>query len=213
MALGKLPVPGRPTIWITVGQRPIALAVGAGRGCLDIFTLLNLFSPLSPSLWETARYRLKYCLKRPLNPKQPTKQIVSNGGWLGGAKVLGKLPVPGRPTSLDQSRARAYCTCNRCGWGLFGHLWETARYRLKYCLKGPLNPKQPTKQIVSNGGWLGGAKVLGKLPVPGRPTSLDQSRARAYCTCNRCGWGLFGHFFCRLSLRFSFSHSLGDDID
>ena len=31
--------------------------------------------------------------------------------------VLGELPVP---------------------------LWETARYRLKYCLKGPLNPKQPT---------------------------------------------------------------------
>ena len=29
-------------------------------------------SPLSPSLWETARYRLKYCLKGPLNPKQPT---------------------------------------------------------------------------------------------------------------------------------------------
>ena len=30
MALGKLPVPGRPTIWITVGQGPTALAVGAG---------------------------------------------------------------------------------------------------------------------------------------------------------------------------------------
>ena len=30
MALGKLPVPGRPTIWIIVGQGPTALAVGAG---------------------------------------------------------------------------------------------------------------------------------------------------------------------------------------
>ena len=29
MVLGKLPVPGRPIIWITVGQRPTALAVGA----------------------------------------------------------------------------------------------------------------------------------------------------------------------------------------
>ena len=28
--LGKLPVPGRPTILITVGQGPTALAVGAG---------------------------------------------------------------------------------------------------------------------------------------------------------------------------------------
>ena len=57
------------------------------------------------------------------------------------------------------SRARAFCACSRCGWGLFGHffsrlsflflspsLWETARYRLKYCLKGPLSPKQPTNQ-------------------------------------------------------------------
>ena len=74
MVLGKLPVPGRPTIWITVGQGPTALAVGAGGGCLDIFTLIYPFSPLSPSLWEMARYRLKYCLKGPLNPKT-TNQI------------------------------------------------------------------------------------------------------------------------------------------
>ena len=40
MVLGKLPVPGRPTIWMTVGKGPIVLAVGAGRGCLDIFTLV-----------------------------------------------------------------------------------------------------------------------------------------------------------------------------
>ena len=39
MVLGKLPVPGRPTIWIKVGQGPTALVVGAGGGCLDIFTL------------------------------------------------------------------------------------------------------------------------------------------------------------------------------
>ena len=48
MVLGKLPVPGRPTILILVGLEPIALAVGAGGGCLDIFTLLCPFSPLSP---------------------------------------------------------------------------------------------------------------------------------------------------------------------
>ena len=60
MVLGKLPVPGRPTIWITVGQEPTALVVGAGGGCLAIFILIYPFSPLSPSLWETARYRLKH---------------------------------------------------------------------------------------------------------------------------------------------------------
>ena len=74
MVLGKLPVPGRPTTLTAVGQGSPALAVGAGGGCLDIFTLIYPFSPLSPSLWETARYRLKYCLKGPLNPKQPTNQ-------------------------------------------------------------------------------------------------------------------------------------------
>ena len=31
MVLGKLPVPGRPTIWVIVGQGPTVLAVGAGR--------------------------------------------------------------------------------------------------------------------------------------------------------------------------------------
>ena len=51
--------------------------------------------------------------------------------------------------------------------------------------------------------------VLGKLPVPGRPTIL-MSRARAYCACSRCGWGLFGHFYSHLSLLSSFSLSLGD---
>ena len=77
MVLGKLPVPGRPTIWITVGQGPTALAVGAGGGCLDIFTLIYPISPLSPSLWDTARYRLKYCLKGPLNQNnQPTNQLL-----------------------------------------------------------------------------------------------------------------------------------------
>ena len=52
--------------------------------------------------------------------------------------------------------------------------------------------------------------VLGKLPVPGRPTDLDRGGARAYCACSRCRWGLFGHFFSRLSFLFSFSLSLGD---
>ena len=78
MVLGKLPVPGRPTIWIIVGQGPTALTVGAGGGCLDIFTLIYPFFSLSPSLWETARYRLKYCLKGPLNPK-PTNQPILLG--------------------------------------------------------------------------------------------------------------------------------------
>ena len=75
MVLGKLSVPGGPTTWMIVGQGPIALAVGACGGCSDIFTLLYLLSPLSPSLWQTTQFKLKYCLKWPLNTKQPTKQV------------------------------------------------------------------------------------------------------------------------------------------
>ena len=43
MVLGKLPVPGRPTIYITVGQGPTALAVGAG-GVVWTFLLSSILS-------------------------------------------------------------------------------------------------------------------------------------------------------------------------
>ena len=42
-------------IWIVIGQGPTVLAVGAGGGCLDTFSLIYHFSLLSPSLWETVR--------------------------------------------------------------------------------------------------------------------------------------------------------------
>ena len=50
MVLGKRPVPGRPTIWMTVGQGPIVLAVGAGGGLFGHFysrLSFLLFLPLS----------------------------------------------------------------------------------------------------------------------------------------------------------------------
>ena len=43
MVLGKLPVPGRPTIWIIVGQGPTALAVSAG-GVVGTFFLSSIIS-------------------------------------------------------------------------------------------------------------------------------------------------------------------------
>ena len=67
--------------------------------------------------------------------------------------MLGKLSVPGRPANFDNSRARTYCVIG-AGRGtfflfsifslVFLPLLETARYRLKYCLKSPLNPNQLT---------------------------------------------------------------------
>ena len=42
MVLGKVPVPGRPTIWMTIEQGPIAVAEGAGGRLFGHF-----YSPLS----------------------------------------------------------------------------------------------------------------------------------------------------------------------
>ena len=51
-------------IWIIVGHGPTALAEGAGGSCLDIF-LSSIFSPSFSLSLETARHKLKYCLKGP----------------------------------------------------------------------------------------------------------------------------------------------------
>ena len=73
MVLYKLPVPGRPTIWITVGQGPTAHVVGADGGCLDVFALIYPFLS-SFSLFL-------YCLKGTLSPKQPANQLRTKKGW------------------------------------------------------------------------------------------------------------------------------------
>ena len=49
MVLGKFAVPACPTLWMIVGQGPIAPAVGR----------------VAPSLWETARYRLSQRVVKP----------------------------------------------------------------------------------------------------------------------------------------------------
>ena len=80
--------------------------------------------------------------------------------------VLGKLPASGRPAYLDYSRqGPTALALSAGGFGLLVDIllssiisrfllppsrWETARYRLKYCFKGPLSPKttnQPTSLI------------------------------------------------------------------
>ena len=53
MALGKLPVPGRPTIWMIVGQGPIALALGADGGLFGhFFSRLSFLFSFSFSLGD-----------------------------------------------------------------------------------------------------------------------------------------------------------------
>ena len=52
-------------IWIRVGQGPTALAVGAGRGCLDIFSRVSFLFSFSLSLGDGPIGSLSL--------KQPTK--------------------------------------------------------------------------------------------------------------------------------------------
>ena len=86
--------------------------------------------------------------------------VVLREGVVGWCESAGSTSSAGCPTNLDNSRARNYCACSRCGWFFFFFdifslvylfffflpFWETAWYRLKYCLKGPLNPNQSTNQ-------------------------------------------------------------------
>ena len=55
MVLGLLSVPGRPTIWMILGQGPIVPGVGA-VGFFWTFLLSYIFSLLFLPLWEMARY-------------------------------------------------------------------------------------------------------------------------------------------------------------
>ena len=83
MVLGKFPVPGRPTIWITVGQGPIALAIGAGGGGLDIFSLIYPFSSFSLSLGD-GPIKTEILSQRTVKPKKkPTiNQLVNDHLWM-----------------------------------------------------------------------------------------------------------------------------------
>ena len=109
--LGKLPVPGRPTIFITVGQGPTALAVGAGGGCLDIFALIYPFSSLTP------------------------------GGGRVERRCWVNFQCRGVLLNLHNSRARAYCAGSRCGWGWFGHCFSHLSFLFSFYLSlgdGPI---------------------------------------------------------------------------
>ena len=104
--------------------------------------------------------------------------------------VLGKLPLPGRPTIWIYSRARAYCTCSRCGWGLFGHFTLVFPFsplsRLKHCLQGPLNPTQPTNNQIQGRRRLvkSGPAKYPRVPKArdekDRDISLSLARVRVY---------------------------------
>ena len=112
MVLGKLPVPERPTHLDSSRQGPTVLVVGAGGGCLDIFNLVYHFSFLSPSLWETARYRLKYCLKGPLNRptnRPTTDQTTTTLYTINFLERIFHLPCACRIIVFNRRSSHSYC--------------------------------------------------------------------------------------------------------
>ena len=65
-------------------------------------------------------------------PGRPTILITRARGG-GGSMVLGKTSSTGASYNLDDSRARAYCTCSRCGFGgldIFTLLYPFSSYSL-----------------------------------------------------------------------------------
>ena len=101
--------------------------------------------------------------------------VLSSRGWSGGAKVLGKLSMPGRPTTLDCSRASASCACSRCGWGFVCTFFLSSIISLRFL---------PLSGVV---GWCDGAGLTSSAGAS-YVLRYDYSRAGAYCACSRCGW-------------------------
>ena len=73
--------------------------------------------------------------------------------------MLGRLSVPRRPTYLDNTRARAYCACSRCGWGCLDIFLSSIFSLLSPSLKDrpvktemlsqrAFKPKHPTNQSI-----------------------------------------------------------------
>ena len=99
--------------------------------------------------------------------------------------VIGQLRKPAKFSAFYWSTSRK----SGFHWSAFGNqhgspFTETNRNSLIHHIRC----------LITLSGWLGGAMVLGKLPVPGPPSNLADSRARAYCACSGCGLGVVWSF-------------------
>ena len=196
MVLGKLPVPGRPTLWMTVEQGPTALAVGAGGGCLDFFSLIYPISILSPSLWETARYRLKYCLKGPLSPKQPTNQPQPLAHYSDDPRGDWKTYT----LHWQTTAVRQLTFCN----GRSAHKKEALRMR-QACVNGPC---RPLAWYLFSG--IGVGRVVRRCWVNFQVLLIWIIAGQGPVALAVGAGGRFDIFFSHLSFLSSFSLSFGD---
>ena len=169
-------------IWIRVGQGPTALAVGAGWGCLDILSLVYHFSFLSPSLWETARYRLKYCLKGPLSLKQPTNHLCA---WRTNEVLAGESRLL-QDYHLKFSNNIFICSNDESGsrhpWG-----WSGGAIWLVGCFgfNGPLRQYFSLYRAVSQREGERGERIDESKTVQTTPTRTYCKRNRPLPYCNQ----------------------------
>ena len=158
MVLGKLPVPGRPTILITVGLGCLVGCFGFSGPLREYFSLYRAVSQREGERGEKrivkmSKQRLTrtYCKRnRPLPYYHPKCRTPRHWKFTQDHRTT-------RPPPITEGQGPIALSVGAGGvvWTLLlssilsplsPSLWETARYRLKYCLKGPLNPKQPTNQ-------------------------------------------------------------------
>ena len=140
--------------------------------------------------------------------------------------VLGNRPMPGRPTIWFvgcygfKGPLRQYFSLYRAVSQREGEREEKGQMRVKMSKQPPSAPTAsaagPCPTVIQIVGRLGTGSLPSTFAPPDPPPPTIWIRvgqgptARAYCTCSRCGWGLFGHFYSHLSFLSSFSLSLGD---
>ena len=190
-----------------------------------VFSHLSLQFSFSFSL-GAARYRLKYCFKGPLSTKQPTNQLpptlfIRLRTFSFGFDPKNKNTIESR-LQLNLKRIQKWATENgfkfsKCNTVCM-HFFHLRKAHNDPVLTLDVHPLLSLKKInfqvlslIENSrGWSGGAMVLGKLPVPGRPTIWIKVRQGPTALVVGAGGGCLDIFTLNYPFLYSFSLSLGD---
>ena len=88
---------------------------------------------------------------------------------VGSCRGAGLTLVPGRPTNLDISRARAQYACNKCGYGVVWTLFSLVSWLVGcFGLNGPLRQYFRLYRAVTQRGRTKREKDIRKKKCPNR---------------------------------------------
>ena len=79
--------------------------------------MFNLMSTRSPSSFTDIKLSLRFSPLDEISKFWFQYLHIPNAWVVGSGDGAGKLPVPGRPTALAYSRAKACCACSKCWMG------------------------------------------------------------------------------------------------